>query len=1130
MRPISLHIAGLQSYREKQEIDFTRLCDAGVFGIFGPTGSGKSSILDAMTLALYGKVERAAGGTQGIMNQHENTLTVAFTFELAGAGGKERYRIERQLKRGSDGAAVSTSLCRLIELNEDGEGVVLADKARDVDAKVQEILGLSMADFTRAVVLPQGKFADFLKLAGKERREMLQRLFGLEAYGSVLSSKVNARLSDTKVQLGQVLAEQQGLGDASEEALDAVKGKLREAEEEAQTARTRLLEIQKQYEEKKSIRGWQQEKESLVQKLIVVEAREEEARSAEQKLAQADQATRLKPYGERLVAARNAGVSAAAKVNSLLVSTEAARLAFNVAREASENAAAELAANEAPLAVRVNELEGALVLQQELDQLVQRAKGLKESADSNTVQLDEARAEFQKANVKREEALVLQCKLKEQLREVEVPAEQRRMLQDAFGEARTLQTAYSQFEELEREHAAAAREAADISAAEAEFAAQQLALSAQLAELAEQVLAPHAALAAAEAHAAAVQAALPQLRAQRQHRESAALAAQLAAALAPGEPCPVCGSAHHPAVAAPTAGGEAADDTGRLDRLAEDARELAFAIRQQRHRLAQLQQGLSALLPAPAPVLTEAAAAVAAELPGSDLPSLEQALELAQAQLRGVEAPLRELEAQVADGQRRHSLLDRERHAAAARKQAADSALASRADKVRAAREQLQLQRTQWLQRYAPSTLEGVEEQYKQLQAQDAEAEKIRKRIENSVPYIENTQALIDKAREMISQHEKQDAVLAAELKTSEVQRTTLTTQLQTIVGDGNAVTLLGEARTKLDTLKSADRVAKAAYQSAQTSLHEQEQALSAAKQADESAKAHLADSEQAWNEALAASTFVTYEQVLQALLNADEIRTLSEMIEQHRALDREIRIGLRNVDQLLLGRTLSEEEWAQVQLLLANCKSQDEAALQAKAKAERDRDELELKHGEWKRLEKAKAELSELSGKLGQLQSVFRGNAFVEFLAEEQLMGVSRSASERLGKLTRGRYALEVDSGGGFIIRDDANGGVRRPVSSLSGGETFLTSLALALALSAQIQLKGQYPLEFFFLDEGFGTLDGDLLETVIAALEKLHLDKLTVGVISHVPELRARLPRRLVVQPAEASGKGSRISIESL
>jgi DNA repair exonuclease SbcCD ATPase subunit len=154
MKPIQLTWSGLQSYREKQEIDFTLLCDAGVFGIFGPTGSGKSTILDAITLALYGKVERASNGTQGILNQAENVLAVSFTFELSHADGAKRYRVERQFKRGAD-VSVLNSMCRLIQVQTEQDSVVLADKAGEVNAQVLEILGLSMQDFSRAVILPQ---------------------------------------------------------------------------------------------------------------------------------------------------------------------------------------------------------------------------------------------------------------------------------------------------------------------------------------------------------------------------------------------------------------------------------------------------------------------------------------------------------------------------------------------------------------------------------------------------------------------------------------------------------------------------------------------------------------------------------------------------------------------------------------------------------------------------------------------------------------------------------------------------------------------------------------------------------------------------------------------------------------
>lgn len=119
MKPILLKLSGLQSYRETQEIDFGALCEMGLFGIFGPTGSGKSTILDAITLAMYGKVGRASGGTQGIMNQSEDSLFVSFTFELNSAQGTERYRVERRFKRQNE-LSISNTISRFIEVLPEG--------------------------------------------------------------------------------------------------------------------------------------------------------------------------------------------------------------------------------------------------------------------------------------------------------------------------------------------------------------------------------------------------------------------------------------------------------------------------------------------------------------------------------------------------------------------------------------------------------------------------------------------------------------------------------------------------------------------------------------------------------------------------------------------------------------------------------------------------------------------------------------------------------------------------------------------------------------------------------------------------------------------------------------------------
>lgn len=147
-------------------------------------------------------------------------------------------------------------------------------------------------------------------------------------------------------------------------------------------------------------------------------------------------------------------------------------------------------------------------------------------------------------------------------------------------------------------------------------------------------------------------------------------------------------------------------------------------------------------------------------------------------------------------------------------------------------------------------------------------------------------------------------------------------------------------------------------------------------------------------------------------------------------------------------------------------------------------------------------------------LEKVMRGNRFVEFLSKIYLKNIVVDASKRLDKITNGRYSLEIDSDYMFVVRDNYNGGLRRSADTLSGGETFLTSLSLALALSSQIQLKGSAPLEFFFLDEGFGTLDEELLDVVMESLENLKSSSLSIGVISHMEEMKNRIPVKLVVE----------------
>ena len=210
MRPIKLTVKGLNSFIEEQSVDFEKLTDRGLFGIFGPTGSGKSTILDGITLALYGDVSRKSSN---YINTNCEKANVSFEFQISGAEIK-RYIVTREFKRDKKSGNPVSGKCKMVDIT-NGEDV-LADKVKSVTDKCREVIGLSLEDFTRTVVLPQGKFSEFLKLEGKPRREMLERLFNLGQYGDELSGKLLREISKEK-NAGNILAGQlKGYEDISE--------------------------------------------------------------------------------------------------------------------------------------------------------------------------------------------------------------------------------------------------------------------------------------------------------------------------------------------------------------------------------------------------------------------------------------------------------------------------------------------------------------------------------------------------------------------------------------------------------------------------------------------------------------------------------------------------------------------------------------------------------------------------------------------------------------------------------------------------------------------------------------------------------------------------------------------------
>ena len=160
MRPIKLEIEGFQSFKERQIIDFEKLCECGIFGIFGETGSGKSTILDAIILALYGEIPKEKElsptdeGLKNFLNNSSDKLEIYFKFAL----GNDIFEINRKY---GIGKTKGVEVLKLKEVLMKKNDVIVAEKSTQLNEKLDEEFGLGVGDFVRTVVYPKESLANF---------------------------------------------------------------------------------------------------------------------------------------------------------------------------------------------------------------------------------------------------------------------------------------------------------------------------------------------------------------------------------------------------------------------------------------------------------------------------------------------------------------------------------------------------------------------------------------------------------------------------------------------------------------------------------------------------------------------------------------------------------------------------------------------------------------------------------------------------------------------------------------------------------------------------------------------------------------------------------------------------------
>jgi DNA repair protein SbcC/Rad50 len=1130
MRPIVLDLHGFACFREEAHVDFG---DAEFFALVGPTGSGKSTVIDAMTFALYGSVPRWDNKKMVSLALAPTVArgTVKLVFEVDG----QRYVVARELRRvGGKVGQRAASLERLTDrrgLAAPGDQTFPMAKDLDgVNEAVEKLLGLKYEDFTQCVVLPQGQFADFLHAKPAERQDILLRLLGAEHY-RLMMMKANQRASAAAQRAGTYAEELLGYADATPGA-----------EQAARAAEAALVSLG----------------ERVTAALPLISARREELKAADERLG------RLRGEAAALAALRvpdgigqlDADLAASkASVATLTAAERAAEHADTAARDAlaggPQRAPLELA--RAHRAEHARHQAAIPALADDVTRLGARSSAASAAVDAAASALEEARvnrdAASRAAEVADERVAALTAE-HARLAAVTVPAGITELDQRRASAATAVTTAATALEEAERADAAA-RGARAAAAPEAPLARAHRDLGDLQALLAEAAAAERSATQAVTAREAAdaALAAAEQARLDRQAELDQARRAHVVAGLRPhlvaGEPCPVC----EQTVATLPAPLPADETDAAQSRLAEAGRavaaaqsgastaaaaaakadaSLAASTTRRTALTADLAEVLAGPLAAfPLPAARAAAVTQAGAGPhGSARPvsggrgSAAELLAGALDEVAALTGARREAE-QAAEHAATAAQQARARHRAAqAQAQAIEAELATAQGALRTARDPLVelgappadgmglaegwATLARWAAQSARTRSAALD------QAREAAAAAAGQRQKLAEAFGGAERALAGRRTQA---RQASDADQRARLELSRV--TARITELDELLADAQSDDQIAGQLALRDRLESGAAAAEADLRAARTARSTAEAGRATLERAEREARGHLS--------AARDRVVGLGARALDGLGLLDGWTDLVTWASgQMKLREQEAEAAAREADAAragigeLAGRLSAE--LAAAGIGLAPAAVADSAATAVTGA-------LEGARAVTRRVAERRAHAAGLAGKQRAAQeeqqvahllgNLLRAGQFPQWLVSEALDDLVTAASQTLAALSSGQYDLTHDKGDLFVI-DHADADARRSVRTLSGGETFQASLALALALSSQISAlaaAGAARLDSIFLDEGFGTLDAETLEVVASTLEALAQGDRMVGVVTHVAELAERVPVRFRV-----------------
>ncbi|MEQ6888834.1 AAA family ATPase [Halomonas sp. CS7] len=1095
MRILALRLENLASLPGPLELDFTTapLNDAGLFAITGPTGAGKSTLLDALCLALYGgtpRLRQAPARDSQVDDTPDSTLTTSdprtllrrgtasgyAEVDFVGRDGR-RYRARWAVRRAREkvGGKLQKAEQSLRDLDDDR---LLTTQKREFERLLPERLGLTFDQFTRAVLLAQSEFAAFLQADDNERSDLLERLTGTAEY-SAISRAAYQRASAARKAVEALEARLADDRPADAEA----RAELEQAAEATQRA---LTDLQSQAASLQARRRWHDDDAKLHEAYRQGVTQQQSAEAEWQALAEAraDREWRRLIAPQRHALARRAALPD--EIAALEVShAETRRALTNAEREQAEAREAfdarERALAEASAARR--EAEPALrEAREEAQRLATQEKQLADLEAARTRQQAEA------TRLAREHRTASEAQQARQRQRDDWQATLQRLvgthprLDDARQAAQQIhdQAAHrhlalgelaSRWQELGRAEQALAQLTRRLG--DDETRKNHLLTEGQNARQA---------LDRAQAHLDSVSALIDRSRAVRSES-----VARLREALVEGEPCPVCGGHDHPWRQHPPATPEAAQleaQEAEEARQLDAAREARDAAQRQRDELFGEYRAVEAAL----------------ARHRQDREAAERQRHAAQ---EALEAHPLQQELAAIEASERKEWLDAEREASETRRREARERLdeLARAEAELAPLEQalqeghVALARLEAEKQHADTALADLDERLPPLRDE-------RERLSRGLAARLGDHASPDAWQQHLDARQEQarQARDAAQARWHAAQQE----QQRLAQRVEHEAERLEGLRRERDTLareltdwraanpELTDATLTRLLAQTEEAARNEERQIEAADQARQRAAATLAERRDA----------LLRHRRDQGLI--EEIEEASREEERDEAL-----LGDAVAEALRRRREALEEAEAELTPRLEEAqRARDEAAF---ALSDDDRRRERRKAGQTE-LETAQAEFRRW-GQINELIGSADGKAFRRIAQAYNLEQLLEHANAHLSGLSRRYRLVRGGSPLGLLVVDVDMGDERRSVHSLSGGETFLVSLALALGLASMA--SGELTIESLFIDEGFGSLDPQSLALAMEALDGLQALGRRVGVISHVQEMHERIPVQIQVEP---------------